>query len=88
MIVTQTMPVRIGAVCRDLGVPCPDTGPEEKAHSMPNFRFMVLAYATRSPAGADPPFDKCGIHDPPVEAQTIEIPDEVTSRFLTMVHYN
>ena len=89
--VADMLPVRIGAVCRDIGLPClgaePDHDPDDH-HRQANLRFMVLAY---TPVGGEnlPEAFSGGTRDPAVEAGSITIQNvEDARRFLTLLYYN
>ncbi len=90
MSIPKTMPIRIGAVCHGIGVPCleNDGKPKEPPHPMPNHRFAALAYMTVDVPNKDPVFDKRSATDPPAEVQMIQISDEIATRLVAFVYYN
>ncbi len=86
--VEDTMPVRIGAICRDAMFPYPDNKPGEEPRTIDYCRFTALTYMPIGGRGLPEPFDG-GVFDPPVEVNTIAAPNNaITAQLLRILHNN
>lgn len=85
--VADTIPMRIGVICPDSVMPCPDIQPGEQPHATVNCRFAVILYMATGKRGLPAPFNG-DARTPPVEVQYIQAMAPEVERFMSILHRN